>query len=254
MLAFDSQGSGSPVVFLHGFCESKAIWTDFIPLLPQNHQYLSIDLPGFGESLANTNYQSMEAMAEEVYDLLTNQHIGKAIFICHSLGAYVALALAEKYPELFAGLCLFHSSAFADSEERKLSRNKTADFIDKKGLEVFLESFVPSLFYKNRREELASEIEKVKQICLKTPKQTAVSVTLAMRDRPDRTHVLANADFPVSFIMGKADELAVLEPNKPQFFLPKQAAIYLLAETAHMGMYERPQETAKMLSGFLNLC
>jgi pimeloyl-ACP methyl ester carboxylesterase len=251
MLAYYSSGSGLPVVFLHGFCENKAIWTDFIKLLPNHYQYIVPDMPGFGESLNNLHYQSIEEMAEEVYIFLETLKIEKAVFICHSLGGYVALALAEMHPELFAGLCMFHSVAFADSEERKNIRNKTADFINNKGIKAFLENFVPGLFYKERRQELESELKKVKEITSITKSEVAATVTLAMRDRLDRTHVLQNASFPVMFIAGKDDELMPVEAIKSQFFLPPNSIIHLLAKTGHMGMYESPKETSLMIVGFL---
>jgi pimeloyl-ACP methyl ester carboxylesterase len=249
-LAFDAYYSGAPVVFLHGFCESKTIWADFIPLLSPSCRYLALDMPGFGESHNHSQFHSIEAMAEAVYAFWKEQQLEKALWVCHSLGGYVALALAEAHPEAMAGLCLFHSTAYPDSEERKNSRNKTANFIRSKGLNAFLENFVPSLFYKGRREVLAVEQRQVLEITSQTPQETAAVASLAMRDRPNRTHVLSQAAYPIMFIMGKEDELAVLENNKPQFFLPQKATIHLLAETGHMGMYERPKETALMVNGF----
>ena len=250
MLAYQVSGSGFPVVYLHGFCENKALWTDFTARLPQHYLHLALDLPGFGESAANLHYQTMEALAEEVAAQLDALQIEKAVFVCHSLGGYVALALAATHPSLFAGLCMFHSTALADSEERKNSRNKTADFIRSKGIAAFLESFVPGLFYKGRREALALEIEKIKALALQTPAETAVAVTLAMRDRPDRTAVLVAAAFPVLFIAGKDDDLLPLETHKSQFFLPAQMSLHVLPETGHLGMVERPTETTLILEGF----
>ena len=253
-LASYSSGVGHTVIYLHGFCENKAIWTDFIQLLPQNYQHFALDLPGFGGSSENLNYSSMELMADQVYNFMDNQRIRKASFVCHSMGGYVALALAEAHPEVFAGLCLFHSTALADSEEKKHSRDKTAEFIKGKGLAVFLENFVPGMFYKGRREELTKEIEQVKKITMYSSAEVAATTTLAMRNRPDRTHVLERVNFPLTFISGKDDELLPLAANKQQFFLPKQSTIHLLSNTGHLGFYEWPGKTALMIEGFLKSC
>ncbi len=253
-LSYTLSGSGMPLLFLHGFCENKEIWADFVKPLSSVCRILTIDMPGFGESRNNTRYQTLEAMAAEVDLLLDQLQLPEVIVVAHSLGGYVALALAEKSPRKIAGLCLFHSSAFADTEEKKQNRNKTADFIDKNGVEPFVENFVPPLFFKGRHGELEKEISFTRQICLTTPKETAVAVIKAMRDRPDRTHVLRDATYPVLFIAGKEDEAVPFGVAKEQFFLPKHSIVQVLAEAAHMGLLEHPEETRQMVEKFAALC
>jgi pimeloyl-ACP methyl ester carboxylesterase len=253
-LAYHLSGNGYPVVFLHGFCESKDVWQDFAPDLYQTFTILIPDMPGFGESKENTQFQQIDDMAGEVYKLLEKLSISSCIIVAHSLGGYVALAMAEKNPYLIKGLCLFHSTAYADSEEKKHTRNKTADFIDKNGVEAFAESFGPPLFFKGKKETLTADIEKVRQMVIQTPKETAVAVTKAMRDRPDRSRTLAEATYPVLFIAGREDEAVPLETAKAQFFLPQRSIVHILPETAHMGMFERPRETALIVAQFCDLC
>jgi pimeloyl-ACP methyl ester carboxylesterase len=253
-LSYQQSGTGFPVVLLHGFMENKEIWKEVAAKLSTHFQVIVPDMPGFGESQVNKNYQSVEAMADEIQKLLQSLQITQCIFIAHSLGGYVALAFAEKFGNILNGLGLFHSTAFADSEEKKQNREKTADFIEKNGVQPFALNFVQSLFYKGRATELAALIEQTYQMTLRTPKETAVAVTKAMRNRPDRTQVLKEATYPVLFIAGKADEAVPLEKSKEMLYLPNNAIIQLLDETAHMGMYERPEETYFMVEQFCKYC
>jgi len=252
-LAYRQTGQGPAVLFIHGFCENKDLWLAFEQDLSATYQTIALDLPGFGESRDNRHYHSIDDMAHQVRDLLEALHVRRCVVIGHSLGGYVALALADLYPTLIDGLCLFHSTAYADSEEKKHSRNKTALFIEKNGLEPFLENFVPSVFYTPRKQELASTMEAYFEMTRQTPVATAIAVTKAMRDRPDRSHVLTEARYPVMFIAGKEDTAVPPESSREQFFLPSLATIHLLARTAHMGMTERPAETRMMVSSFLEL-
>lgn len=253
-LSYQQAGTGFPVILLHGFMENKEVWKEVVAKLSASFQVIVPDMPGFGQSYYNKNYQSVEAMADEVHTLLDKLQINQCIIIAHSLGGYVALAFAEKFANRLKGLGLFHSTAFADNEEKKQNRDKTALFIDKNGVQPFAHNFVQSLFYKERKEELADIIDKMYQIALQTPKETAVAVTRAMRNRPDRTQVLKEATYPVLFIAGKADEAVPLEKSKEMLYLPKNALIQLLDETAHMGMFERPEETYFMVEQFCTYC
>jgi pimeloyl-ACP methyl ester carboxylesterase len=252
-LAYRQTGQGPAVLFIHGFCENKDLWLAFEQDLSATHQTIAVDLPGFGESRDNGHYHSVEEMAREVRELLDALEVSRCAVVGHSLGGYVALALADLYPALIGGLCLFHSTAYADSEEKKHTRNKTALFIEKNGLGPFLENFVPSVFYTPRKQELASAMKAYSEMTRQTPVATAVAVTKAMRDRPDRSHVLTEARYPVMFIAGKEDTAVPLESSREQFFLPSRATIHLLAQTAHTGMIERPEESRVMVRNFLEL-
>lgn len=253
-LAYAQYGEGFPVVVLHGFCENKTLWTDVAARLSASFTVITPDLPGFGDSTDNQHYASIDAMADEVYQLLQSLQTESCVLIGHSLGGYVALAFAEKYPQMLKGLGLFHSTAFADSEEKKHTRNKTADFIDKQGTAAFAGNYVPPLFYKGRHEALAGPMEAARNMLINTPKETAVAAIKAMRDRPDRTHVLRESACPVLFIVGQADQAVPFEASKALVFMPKHSLMQALAETAHMGMYERPQETYVAVENFCNLC
>ncbi|MES2730836.1 MAG: alpha/beta hydrolase [Bacteroidota bacterium] len=250
-LVYRISGKGKTVLFLHGFCENKDLWLAFENRLSASYQVIVVDLPGFGESLDNTQYQSIDMMAREVFKALSLEQIHHCVVVGHSLGGYVAMALADLYPQLLSGLCLFHSTAYPDSDEKKHTRDKTATFIEKRGLEPFLETFVPSIFFADTRAALADRIKVYYERARQTPVATAVAVTKAMRDRPDRSAVLAKVDCPVMFIAGKEDTAVPIETNKAQFFLPKKSTIHILSDTAHMGMYEQETETLAMVENFV---
>jgi pimeloyl-ACP methyl ester carboxylesterase len=99
-LAYRLQGKGETILFIHGFCENKDLWQAFEQKLSAGYQTLSLDLPGFGESTDNRNYESIDAMAREIRKLLGDLQIERCVVSGHSLGGYVALALADLFPEL----------------------------------------------------------------------------------------------------------------------------------------------------------
>lgn len=212
------------------------------------------DLPGFGENKALDEPITLEKMADEVYRLLLDLQLDEGgILVGHSMGGYVSLAFAEQCPHWVKGLCLFHSTALPDTEEKKKMRNKTIQFLEKNGVPPFAENFIPSLFYEGNRKALQPAIHKALQIANETPISTAIEVTKAMRDRKDRTHVLRDASYPVMFIGGKEDQAVPFDTLKKQFWLPQGPIhIQVLPETAHMGMFERETETLEGLKGFIS--
>lgn len=256
VLAHFDKGEGKlAVVFIHGFCESKTLWENFFPYFAQQYRLIALDLGGFGDSKDLLPKEvSMETLAQQVKELLEALRVDQCVLVGHSLGGYVSLAFAEAYPEKVRGLCLFHSTALADSEEKKKSRNQVMEFVANNGVFAYVDNLVELLFYAKRKKELQAKIDFIKNIGYTTPDRTVIEVTRAMRDRKDRTQVLKNSTYPVLFIIGKEDSLVPFESYKEQMHYPANAIINIFHETGHMGMLERERESRLIMQYFLRLC
>ena len=183
---YKQQGNGPALVFLHGFCESHEIWAETVTELSSFYKVITPDLPGFGKSAILKTPFSIKEVGHTVIEFIQTLGIRKLALIGHSLGGYVALAIAKEKPDLVAGVCLFHSGAHADSEEKKINRNKVIDFVKKNGVQPFIETFVPGLFF----QQDSKKIQKVYKIASATSKKALLGYVQAMRDRPDMTDFL----------------------------------------------------------------
>ncbi|MDX2190097.1 MAG: alpha/beta hydrolase [Bacteroidota bacterium] len=253
MLSYSVQGEGNAIVLLHGFCESKEIWTHFVPTLSKSNKVICIDLPGFGESI-NHKITTIEAMADSVHETLASIYISNFVLVGHSLGGYVSLAYAEKYGHHLKGLCMFHSTAYADSDEKKANRTKTAKFVQDNGVNAFIIPFVPPLFYPQNRKSCEKSIQLLTSIGCNTPIESIVNATIAMRDRKDRTDVIKNASYPVLYIVGKNDGAIKMEDSVSQCHLAPISQVIFLSDTAHQGLFEKEKETLLALENFMSFC
>jgi len=190
LLSYRDEGNGTPLVLVHGFCESKEVWKDFSAILSSKFRVITPDLPGFGESKLEDPNTSMDYYADKLHALLNHLNIHKCILVGHSLGGYIGLAFAEKYEHRLWGLGLFHSTAFEDTQEKKDNRDRTIKFVEKHGVEAFASTAVTPLFYPPKREELKKEIELMIRIAAGSSKEGVIAAAQAMRDRKDRTNVL----------------------------------------------------------------
>jgi pimeloyl-ACP methyl ester carboxylesterase len=245
------EGGELPVVLLHGFCEDSRVWEEWLGFLPQNRRYLRIDLPGFGNSDFQENL-TIGTMAEAVKTVLDHLSIGKFVLTGHSMGGYVSLAFAEKYGEQLAGLCLFHSHPFADSEEKKAGRDKSVEFIQKNGHILFVRQLIPGLFAYDFSKGYQIEVNKLIHNATYYSPDAIIAALKAMRDRPDRSEVLRKIGCPVLFLIGKLDAVVPLQLSLEQTHLPAVADIQVFPAAGHMGMYEAQRESAKAMREFLN--
>jgi pimeloyl-ACP methyl ester carboxylesterase len=246
-LFYTDSGKGFPVVFIHGFCESHEIWSDFIIPFTENFRVLTIDLPGFGKSPLPDSDISIDFIGKQVIDWLDELQISQTILIGHSLGGYVTLSIANQRPDLLKGFVLFHSTCYPDSEAKKANRNKVIKFISDRGTAPYIKVYVPSLL-KNKNHSL---IAKLNEMALPVPATTLIKYLEAMRDRSSQKDVLTYFLKPILFIAGVTDEVTPFHTIKEQADLAQMPSFTLLEESCHLGMLEEKAISQVIVRNFL---
>jgi pimeloyl-ACP methyl ester carboxylesterase len=253
--SYSVTGTGQPVLLLHGFGEDHRVWDPLLAALPEGFLYLIPDLPGSGASPLPEEWlqePSIEKLAEFVRHLLETEKINTpVVLIGHSMGGYAALAFAAQYPELVKSLLLFHSTAYADSAEKKELRAKSIRFIQEHGSAAFIAQSTPNLFSDAYKKENPEKLAETIAIYSNFPEAALVWYTEAMMNRVERLDVLSNALFPVGFVIGMLDKAVPPEQSLKQASLPGISFIQVLENVAHMGMIEDPGQTGPFLEKFL---
>jgi pimeloyl-ACP methyl ester carboxylesterase len=253
------KGSGMPVVLVHGFGEDGGIWKNQYDAFP-DYKLIIPDLPGSGAS-EMIDDMSMEGMAAVLEKLIVHESAavfykegepGSVVMIGHSMGGYISLAFAEKHPEMLSGLGLFHSSAYADSEEKKETRKKGIAFTKEHGAFAFLKTATPNLYSPATKETAPEKVDEHVASLHNFSAEVIVKYYEAMMARPDRTNVLKSTGLPVLFIFGRLDTVIPLEDGLQQSHLPQLSYIHLLEHSGHMGMIEEAELANQHLSEYLD--
>lgn len=248
MLNYEVKGRGPAIVLLHGYLENLKMWKPLAETLSKDYQVIMLDLPGHGKSGVLGEVHTMELMAEQVKDTLEYLEIQQALFVGHSMGGYVSLALAEKYPERVKAFVLLNSTVLPDSEEKKEQRLKAVETAQK-NLDTLIKMSIPTLFAEHRLRDLKSEIELTKELARETPLKGVEAALRGMRLRPNRTSVLQEFPGKIGIVIGKYDKAVNPEELKKQ--IPDNGRIsYVELETGHMAHLEAPEETLKFLKEF----
>lgn len=248
---YEVEGNGYPVILVHGFGEDGSIWKSQSEHLKNNFKLIIPDLPGSGRSSADNRNWSIEDYAEMIHALLRHEGIEKTIMVGHSMGGYITLAFADKYPSMLAGFGLFHSSAYSDSEEKKTTRRKGIDFIREHGAVEFLKATSPNLFSPEFKEKHSGAISSFLRSNEGFVPDALISYYQAMIKRPDRTRVLERSKIPVLFVMGEHDNAIPISDVLKQCHLPEKSYIHILKNSGHMGMLEETDLSNQILKNFL---
>ncbi len=247
-------GVGAATLLIHGFGEDGNVFNQAIKHLPEQGTLLIPDLPGSGESEAWPAAEpSLNDFALALDAILEKEGIEKCSVMGHSMGGYISLAFAEKFPEKMIALSLLHSTAYADSAERIQKRKQAIDFIKREGAAAFLRISLPGLFAPAFREQGKAAIDALLTSMKQVSGTTLIQYYRAMMQRPDRSNLLKAAPYPVMFIIGQEDEIVQPADSLQLADITANAYIHVLDNVGHMSMLEAPEAFTHLLVEFMQL-
>jgi pimeloyl-ACP methyl ester carboxylesterase len=251
MLHYAKQGVGPAIVLIHGFCENSTCFNEQVFLLKDHYTVVTIDLPGHGKSPEPVQGTSLSNMAAQVKAVLDAEAIATAVIIGHSMGGYVTLALAQQYPEIVTGIGLMHSTATADTEERKAKRDQAIDLINQKGSAWYVNQFIPPLFAEGTSASLIHKRQQANEGITANTLQVCLN---AMKLRNDSIGWLKQTQIPIGFWVGKYDGIIPEQAMLEQAAMPAVSKVTHLQRSGHMGMLEQPTETTVGIRKFAEYC
>lgn len=248
---YNVYGKGKPVMLVHGFGETGSVWDKQVAFLKGSFLLIVPDLPGSSQSEMIED-MSMEGMAEVLKEILDSEKIEKVTMIGHSMGGYITLAFIKKYSRYLNAFGLFHSTAYADSDEKKSIREKGIEFIRKNGTSKFLKTTTPNLFSPFSQEKKPRLIDEFIRGSDNFSIPAFVSYYEAMMQRPDSTELLRTTTLPVLFVLGEYDNAVPVQDGLKLAHLPEKSYIHILHQSGHMGMLEEEDKSNDLLKKFLS--
>jgi pimeloyl-ACP methyl ester carboxylesterase len=253
IVTFSDTGRGRTVVLLHGFLGSHKIWEGTIANLSKSYRIIAIDLPGHGKTDCFGYVHTMELLAKCVKAVMDQLRLKKYVIIGHSMGGYAGLAFADLFPDNLKGLCLYHSSAYADSAEKKKDRTRSIKVV-KANHKIYTTEVIKNLFATKNAKYLKGEIAFAQKIAATTSKQSIIASLEGMKDRHHRDIILGMAHYPIMMVIGELDNVLPYQQLLEQSELIKDKHLLYLEHDGHMGFLESPKKSNQALRKFLRVC
>lgn len=249
----EGRNNTKTLVLLHGFLQNLDVWSSYVLSYMNQLRVITIDLPGHGLTDTFCDVHTTEFMADIVKEVLNAAGVDQCVVVGHSMGGYVALAFAERYPYTVRGLGLVNSHAMADSTSQREGREEVCRQAQE-NVASYIVGFVASLFDESRRAAMSQEINDLQSQCLRTGAASVVAAQQGMMRRPSRIGVLQQLDVPVYFVYGKNDPRIPIELAVTQTLLPRRAEVLLLSDVAHMAFLEEREYLKPRLLSFVEGC
>lgn len=245
---YECYGKGETVVLLHGFLENSSMWNAILPELISGHQVVTIDLLGHGETGCLGYVHTMEMMADAVNAVLNILNVTSCFLIGHSMGGYVALALAKMKTLTIMGICLMNSTYQEDSKERKQIRQRAIKMA-KTNYKVLVQISFVNLFSAESKVAYEEEMSLALDEALKTPVQGYIAAQDGMCKRHGALSFLKSFKGKVLLIIGTED--AIVDAPSIIEEVKRTSLNYVKIRGGHMSHIENKKELTYVLNQFI---
>ncbi|MDY7096325.1 MAG: alpha/beta hydrolase [Acidobacteriota bacterium] len=233
-IAYSSRGTSSPaLVFLHCWSCDRSFWRHQVEPFSRDHQVVTIDLGGHGESGRDRQNWSLESLGQDAVAVIESLGLERLIVVGHSMGAPVALEVAQSLPDRVQGVVVVDSLQNVEQEHdaeqwKALLAGYRQDFPGTCG------QMVGAMFHEGTDGALVNEI--TQSMCDAPP-----AIAIALLDAfpaYDMADELSQVQVPVRALNGDLFPTAV-ETNR------RHAADYdasILTGSGHFPLLEKPEE------------
>ena len=235
-------GEGTPLVLLHAYPLSSAMWLAQREDLAKRFRVITPDLRGFGGSVLGEDDPSIDVMADDVAALLRSKGIDRAVIGGLAMGGFVAMALCRRHIDRVLGLVLANTRAGADSaevRERRLARAERIESED--SVQVLTDEVLPLLVGPTTFRQRALVYGRVRGLVQSTPPGAAAWAQRAMAARTDEFESLGSIREPALVIAGSEDELATEDDARAMADALPNAELLMMPRSGHLTAVEQPE-------------
>lgn len=248
---YETYGRGRPVLLLHGWLGSWALWRETIEVLGKDFKTYALDFFGFGESFDRTSNFSVDNFVQSVNQFMDRLGIVKAPLIGHSMGGTVSLAAAVRYPEKVVKVGVVGSPIQGASLNLLLKASGYKGFASV----VWTTPALLKLFLRSYSYLMAKDGRKLGKMITEDVSKVSVDSFFesigTLRQTDLRPH-LNELQMPILGIYGKRD--IIVDPRQSQVlkqFAP-QSEIAWFEQSGHFPMMDEAQRFYDTLRNFLN--
>jgi pimeloyl-ACP methyl ester carboxylesterase len=245
-------GAGEPILFVHGFPLNRRMWQAQTVSLCDNFRAIAPNLRGFDESEHAPPVVTMEQQADDLAALLDALDVREPVNLCGlSMGGYIAFAFFRRHRRRLRRLILCDTKAAADTPEKKLDRERTADDVLKNGTAKLVQNMPGSLLAKETMSQRPDIAASVREIMSQIPATGVAAALRGMAIRQDATDLLPQIEVPTLVICGEHD--AVSPPAEMRGIAERipSARYVQIASAGHLSPIENPEEVNKAIREFL---
>ena len=249
-IAYRDEGRGRPLLLIHAFPLSGAMWERQIAALVGAYRLIVPDLRGFGASPAVSGTASLDQYADDLAGLLDQLGLEHVAVAGLSMGGYIAFALLRRHHERVDALVLADTRPQADTEDGRRAREENARLVEQQGPRALADQMLPKLLSSSAPEQLRAEVRRL----IEGNARAGIAAALrAMAVRPDSTPLLASMAVPTLIVVGAEDTLTPPSDARAMHVAVAGSRLAELPGAGHHANQEAPEAFNPAVDDLLSL-
>lgn len=245
-LGYREEGSGAPIVFLHGVGSDKALWDKQLKYFSEKRRAVALDYPGYGESEHAPHDLQRPEIVEYLCDALDALGIERAHFVGLSMGGVILLEMWRQQPSRLSSMVL--ADTFAMHPDARSIVERAHHALATMTMREFAELRVPLVLRSDTSEALKREvIENMARIDPQSYKWAAEAVWT-----PDYRADLAGIDIPALIIVGEHDKLTPLSLSEELLAGIESATLKVIPDAGHISNIDNPAAFNRIVEDFID--
>lgn len=246
------EGSGTPLLLVHGFPLTHAMWQGQLALADR-YRVIAPDLRGFGASEVVPGTTTMAQLADDCAALLDALHVKQPIVFCGlSMGGYVGWQFVKRHAARLKGLVLCDTKAAGDTPEAAETRLKLATHVLNFGTSAVAEAMPAKLFAAETFKKQPELVAAVRGLIERTDPQGLAAAQHGLAEREDVRPWLSKIAMPTLVVCGRHDVISPVDEMRDFAAQIPSARFEIIEGAGHMAPMELPQEFNTRLTAFID--
>jgi 3-oxoadipate enol-lactonase len=231
-------GAGWPIILIHGFPLTAAMWRPQLERAPESWRVIAPQLRG----------ASMREYASGVFALMDALEIDAAVIGGMSMGGYVTFEMFRQAPLRFSGMVLADTRSAADTPQGREGRIAMRALLAEKGTAGVAAQMLPKLFSPDAD---ASTVAFAREMIESIAPAAVDAAIAAMMDRPDSTPDLPRISCASLVIIGERDAITPVADAEAMQRALSRSTLCVIPGAGHLSSLERPDAFSLALGDFL---
>jgi len=248
---FQSVGSGKPMMLIHGYPLSGELFKDNRAALARaGFQVITVDLPGFGRSVAPSNEASIENYARTMLGTMDALGLKTATVGGMSMGGMTLLQMYKMAPTRFNALVFIDTTADPAGPAEAAGWRGNAQQAQEKGVASLAPGLLPRMLTGVSRMKMPAQVAFLSGIVEQVSLNGAVGGGNALAARPDANPILSTIKVPTLLVFGVEDNVTPIELAMKMQKGVAGSKLVLIPGAGHAATYEKASATNAAILNF----
>jgi pimeloyl-ACP methyl ester carboxylesterase len=252
---YEVAGTGSEtIVFAHGLLWSGAMFAAQVAALQKRYRCITFDFRGQGQSAVTAVGYDMDSLTEDAWGVIKSLNAAPCHFVGLSMGGFVGMRLAIRYPELLKSLILLETSADPEPVEN-ISNYKKLNFVARwLGLRLVANQVLPIMFGKTFLHDPARAVEREhwKQRLIENHRIGITRAVVGVIEREGVYEQLPQIKTPTLVVVGDEDVATVPEKSRRIQSQIAGSKLVTIPKAGHSSVIEEKTAVNQAILSFLN--